>query len=90
MSVEKSQAQFSFPHANRWDGCKKFDAELTKTENIGKNAPGPQYMYDDKIKYSEVRVDRISPFCALSNPLLVHGELFVFWTTMKRLLSKRQ
>ena len=90
MSVEKSQAQFSFPHANRWDGCKKFDAELTKTENIGKNAPGPQYMYDDKIKYSEVSVDRTSPFSALSNPLLVHGEVFVFWTTMKRLLSKRQ
>ena len=54
LSVEKSQAQFSFPQANRWDGCKKFDAELTKTENIGKNAPGPQYMYDDKIKYAEV------------------------------------
>lgn len=90
MSVEKSQAQFSFPHANRWDGCKKFDAELTKTENIGKNAPGPQYMYDDKIKYSEVRVDRISQFCALFNPLLVHGEVIVFCTTMKRLLSKRQ
>jgi hypothetical protein len=54
LSVEKSQAQFSFPQANRWDGCKKFDAELTRTENIGKNAPGPQYMYQDKIKYGEV------------------------------------
>ena len=54
MSVEKSQAQYSFPQANRWDGSKKFDAELTKTENIGKNAPGPQYMYDDRIKYAEV------------------------------------
>ena len=54
MSVEKSQAQYSFPQANRWDGSKKFDAELTKTENIGKNAPGPQYMYEDRIKYSEV------------------------------------
>jgi len=53
LSVEKSQAQFSFPQANRWDGCKKFDAELTRTENIGKNAPGPQYMYQDKIKYGE-------------------------------------
>ena len=54
MSVEKSQAQYSFPQANRWDGSKKFDAELTKTENIGKNAPGPQYMYEDRIKYGEV------------------------------------
>ena len=85
LSVEKSQAQFSFPHANRWDGCKKFDAELTKTENIGKNAPGPQYMYDDKIKYAEVSSDRISLNSALSNPLTVHGVEFVFLTTMKRL-----
>ena len=85
LSVEKSQAQFSFPHANRWDGCKKFDAELTKTENIGKNAPGPQYMYDDKIKYAEVSADRISLYSALSNPLTVLGVEFVFWTTMKRL-----
>ena len=84
LSVEKSQAQFSFPHANRWDGCKKFDAELTKTENIGKNAPGPQYMYDDKIKYAEVSTDRISLYIALSNPLTVHGVEF-FLTTMKRL-----
>ena len=85
LSVEKSQAQFSFPQANRWDGCKKFDAELTKTENIGKNAPGPQYMYDDKIKYAEVSADRISLYSALSNPLTVHGMEFVFLTTMKRL-----
>ena len=62
MSVEKSQAQYSFPQANRWDGSKKFDAELTKTENIGKNAPGPQYMYDDKIKYSEVSIIAFSAY----------------------------
>ena len=54
MSVEKSQAQFSFPQANRWDGCKIFVNELTKNENIGKNAPGPQYMYNDNIKYADV------------------------------------
>ena len=41
LSVELSEAQYTFPQANRWDGCKKFDSELTKTENIGKNAPGP-------------------------------------------------
>ena len=35
-----------------------FDNQLTKTENIGKNAPGPQYKYDDKIKYGEVSKDK--------------------------------
>ena len=54
LSVEKTAAQYSFTQANRWDGSKIFVNELTKNENIGKNAPGPQYMYDDKIKYSEV------------------------------------
>lgn len=54
LSVEKTAAQFSFPQANRWDSSKVFVAELTKNENIGKNAPGPQYKYDDKIKYAEV------------------------------------
>lgn len=58
LSVEKTAAQYSFAQADRWDGCKKFDSELTKTENIGKNAPGPQYMYEDKIKYSEVSGSR--------------------------------
>ena len=54
LSVEKTQPQHSFPQANRWDGSKIFVNELTKNENIGKNAPGPQYMYEDKIKYSDV------------------------------------
>ena len=54
LSVEKTAAQYSFTQANRWDGSKIFVNELTKNENIGKNAPGPQYMYDDKIKYGEV------------------------------------
>ena len=54
LSVEKTAAQFSFSQANRWDGSKVFVNELTKNENIGKNAPGPQYKYDDKIKYSDV------------------------------------
>ena len=54
LSIEKTAAQFSFTQANRWDGSKIFVNELTKQENIGKNAPGPQYMYDDKIKYADV------------------------------------
>lgn len=56
LSVERTAAQYSFTQANRWDGCKMFDNQLTKTENIGKNAPGPQYKYDDKIKYGEVSI----------------------------------
>jgi len=28
--------------------------ELTKTDNAGKNSPGPVYIYADKIKYDEV------------------------------------
>ena len=56
MSVEKSAAQHSFPKANRWDQAKIFDSSLTKTENIGKNAPGPQYKYEDNIKYANVSV----------------------------------
>jgi len=56
LSVEPTAAQYSFTQANRWDGCKMFDNQLTKTENIGKNAPGPQYKYDDKIKYGEVSI----------------------------------
>ena len=56
LSIEKSEAQFSFPQANRWDGSKVFVAELTKNENIGKNSPGPAYAYDDRIKYANVSV----------------------------------
>ena len=62
LSVEKTSAQFSFTQANRWDGSKIFVNELTKNENIGKNAPGPQYMYDDKIKYSEVSIIAFSAY----------------------------
>ena len=56
LSTEKTAPNFGFSQANRWDGSKKFEAELTKAENIGKNAPGPQYMYEDKIKYAEVSI----------------------------------
>ena len=30
--------------------------ELTKTDNAGKNSPGPVYIYQDKIKYNEVSI----------------------------------
>ena len=44
--------------------------ELTKTDNAGKNSPGPEYKYDDKIKYdngpnwsmgTEVRIGENKP-----------------------------
>jgi len=54
LSIEKTAEKYGFPQANRWDGSKIFVNELTKLENIGKNAPGPQYKYEDKIKYAEV------------------------------------
>jgi len=34
--------------------------ELTKTENDGKNSPGPVYSYQDEIKYDNV--SRINNF----------------------------
>ena len=54
LSTEQTAAKYGFPQADRWAASKIFVNELTKNENIGKNAPGPQYMYDDKIKYAEV------------------------------------
>lgn len=53
LSTEGTAAKYGFPQADRWAASKIFVNELTKNENIGKNAPGPQYMYDDKIKYAE-------------------------------------
>jgi hypothetical protein len=34
--------------------------ELTKTDNAGKNSPGPVYSYQDEIKYDNV--SRINNF----------------------------
>ena len=33
--------------------------ELTKTDNAGKNSPGPVYEYDDEIKYDKVSITAI-------------------------------
>ena len=54
LSVEKSAATFSFPQARREDQGKCFIPELTKSENIGKNSPGPPYWYPDNVKYGQV------------------------------------
>ena len=42
------------PAAERDAGSKLFMGELTKTDNAGKNSPGPVYMYSDGIKYDNV------------------------------------
>ena len=54
--MEKTAGSYSFPVAKRDDQAKVFIQDLTKTENIGKLGPGPQYAYEDKIKYQEVRL----------------------------------
>ena len=54
LSVEKTAGCYSFPAAKRDDQAKVFIQDLTKTENIGKLGPGPQYAYEDKIKYKDV------------------------------------
>jgi len=51
LSVEKTAPQYNFPKAKRDDGAKLFMGELTKTDNAGKNSPGPVYIYQDQVKY---------------------------------------
>jgi hypothetical protein len=31
--------------------------ELTKTDNAGKNSPGPVYMFSDNVKYDQVGIN---------------------------------
>ena len=54
LSVEKNAANFAFGQAKRDDAAKCFIPGLTKQENMGKLGPGPQYAYDDNIKYKDV------------------------------------
>jgi len=70
LSVEGSQPIYAVPKAKREDGAKLFMGELTKTDNAGKNSPGPVYMFNDQIKYdnapgwsmgTEVRVGEDQP-----------------------------
>jgi hypothetical protein len=44
------------PKAKRDDGAKLFMGELTKTDNAGKNSPGPVYMFSDNVKYDQVGI----------------------------------
>eukprot|EP00356_Strombidium_inclinatum_P002412 CAMPEP_0170479560 /NCGR_PEP_ID=MMETSP0208-20121228/753_1 /TAXON_ID=197538 /ORGANISM="Strombidium inclinatum, Strain S3" /LENGTH=178 /DNA_ID=CAMNT_0010751981 /DNA_START=16 /DNA_END=552 /DNA_ORIENTATION=+ len=70
LSVEQSSPAFQFTKAKRDDGAKLFMGELTKTDNGGKNSPGPVYIYQDQVKYdcppgwslgTEVRVGEDKP-----------------------------
>ena len=70
LSVEESQPIYAVPKAKREDGAKLFMGELTKTDNAGKNSPGPVYQFSDNIKYdnapgwsmgTEVRVGEDQP-----------------------------
>ena len=70
LSDEFSQPIFSIGKGKREDQAKLFMGELTKTDNAGKNAPGPIYKFDDNIKYdnmpgwsmgTEVRVGEDKP-----------------------------
>jgi hypothetical protein len=38
---------YKVPDATRDAGAKLFMGELTKTDNAGKNSPGPVYMFGD-------------------------------------------
>ena len=54
LSVERTSEAYHFSKAKRDDQAKLFMAELTKADNMGKNSPGPDYMYDDNVKYDNV------------------------------------
>lgn len=49
-----SMPLYQMPKANRADGDKQYMGELTKTQNAGKNSPGPVYMFSDNVKYDQV------------------------------------
>jgi len=54
LSVERTAEAYQFPKAKRDEAAKLFLGELTKTDNAGKNSPGPVYQYNDEIKYDAV------------------------------------
>ena len=60
LSTESTAAAYQIPKAKRDEGAKLFMGELTKTDNAGKNSPGPIYEYHDQIKYDNVSTTVIS------------------------------
>jgi len=45
LSDEVTSAAYQFPKAKKGEAEKLFLGELTKTDNAGKNSPGPVYQY---------------------------------------------
>ncbi len=56
LSCEKSNPIFGFTQAKRDEAEKLFLGDVTKNNNIAKQSPGPVYMYQDQIKYTEVSI----------------------------------
>jgi hypothetical protein len=54
LSDEKSQPVFGFTQAKRDESEKLYLGEITKTNNMAKQSPGPVYIYQDNIKYEQV------------------------------------
>ena len=48
--------------------------ELTKTDNAGKNSPGPVYMFSDNVKYDQVGINDFNweVINYLSKKILIH------------------
>jgi hypothetical protein len=56
LSCEKSNPIFGFTQAKRDEAEKLFLGDVTKNNNIAKQSPGPVYIYQDQIKYTEVSI----------------------------------
>jgi len=53
--------------------------ELTKTDNAGKNSPGPVYMFSDNVKYDQVGIFRIYTLQRRSYKIFVMNKLNLFF-----------
>jgi hypothetical protein len=54
LSNEVSQPIYSMPQSTKAGESKKFLGELTVQENMGRGSPGPQYLFEDNLKFSNV------------------------------------
>ena len=60
LSTEASQPIYSMPLSTKAGESKKFLGELTVQENMGRGSPGPNYLYEDTIKYENVRLESLT------------------------------
>jgi len=51
LSHETTAPNYGFSHQSKALEAKKFIGALTVQENMGKGSPGPQYQYEDRIKF---------------------------------------